>query len=97
MRTPPLARYRVTPALADTIRGAASYAQFEASEALLCHARYSTGGPDPYGTSCDLPGGHYPGTDHQGGHPLGDESTITWRGGGTCAGDPLPYTNVKGI
>jgi len=48
---------------------------------------------DPYQTACDQAEGHYPGTDHAGPHPLGTRpgDRITWRGGGRCAGDPLPY------
>ena len=49
---------------------------------------------DPYGTSCDQPIGHYPATDHAGPHPMGMQrgDRITWTGGGTCAGDALPFS-----
>lgn len=48
---------------------------------------------DPYQTTCDQAESHFPGTDHAGPHPLGTRpgDRITWRGGGRCAGDPLPY------
>jgi hypothetical protein len=48
---------------------------------------------DPYQTTCDQAEGHYPGTGHTGPHPLGTRpgDRITWRGGGRCAGDPLPH------
>jgi hypothetical protein len=48
---------------------------------------------DPYGTSCDQPPGHYPATDHAGPHPMGTQAgdRVTWRGGGTCAGDRLAH------
>lgn len=49
---------------------------------------------DPYGTSCDQPIGHYPATEHAGPHPMGMSrgDRITWTGGGTCAGDALPFS-----
>lgn len=47
---------------------------------------------DPYGTSCDQPVGHA--GPHQGPHPFLEDEDIAWTGGGSCAGDPLPYTVV---
>jgi hypothetical protein len=59
-----------------------------------CGASYTTGGHDPYGTDCDQPIGHYPATDHEGDDPFGGSGRVSWRGGGSCAGDALPFTDV---
>lgn len=59
-----------------------------------CHASYTTSGSDPYGSNCDLEAGHYPATDHSGPNPFAP-GRVTWRGGGSCAGDPLPTTKVQ--
>ena len=47
---------------------------------------------DPYGTSCDLTVAHD--GPHQGPNPFGGDDDIRWTGGGTCAGDRLPYVIV---
>lgn len=68
----------------------------ESAEAVTddgCPAEYVTGGHDPCGTSCDLPRGHDGA--HQGSDPFDGDSTIEWRGGGTVAGDPVPYRDVR--
>lgn len=75
---------------------AAYYAQLEAQ----CGAPFVTGGSDPYSTSCDNMNGpsHHPATKHSAPHPLAmgdDESRVEWNGGGSCAGDPLPYRDVE--
>lgn len=59
-----------------------------------CWASFTTGGSDPYGTSCDLPAGHGPGP-HSGPDPMGGPGRVSWIGGGSCAGDPLPYRSVE--
>lgn len=64
----------------------------------LCGATYTTGGSDPYGTDCDQPAGHYKygtGTKHAGPDPMGGAGRILWNGGGSCAGDLLPYRDVE--
>lgn len=60
-----------------------------------CGAHFTTGGVDPYGTECDLPTGHYPMTKHEGPDPFGNDTRVKWNGGGSCAGDPLPYRDVE--
>ena len=63
-----------------------------------CGAHYTTGGSDPYGTQCDGAVDHYPDTPHEGPDPLGlAGERVRWRGGGQCAGDPLPYQEVEWI
>jgi hypothetical protein len=59
-----------------------------------CGATWVSRGLDPYGTECDLKKGHYPGSDHRGLNPYG-VGFLTWRGGGSCAGDALPYEKVQ--
>jgi len=59
-----------------------------------CGADFSTRGPDPSGTYCDKLRGHYPATEHEGPDPFGGDGTVCWRGGGSCAGDPLPITDI---
>ena len=60
-----------------------------------CESGFTTGGHDPYGTSCDLERGHD--GPHEGGDPFGNEGKVRWEGGGSCAGDPLPYRNVEWV
>jgi hypothetical protein len=61
-----------------------------------CGATLVLGSRDePYGTECDLKKGHYPDSDHKGLDPYGNSGFVTWRGGGTCAGDPLPFYNTR--
>jgi hypothetical protein len=58
-----------------------------------CGAALALGPPhDPCGTWCDQEAGHYPGSDHAGPHPLGTRpgDRVTWRGGGSVTGDPVP-------
>lgn len=57
-----------------------------------CGNSISTGGFDPYGTSCDLPQGHA--GPHEGPDYFGC-GRLRWEGGGSCAGDPLPVRNVE--
>lgn len=56
-----------------------------------------TAGPahDPYSTHCDLKPGHYPATPHEADCPFGTDRRVEWRGGGSCAGDPLPERDVR--
>ncbi|GAB3861839.1 hypothetical protein ACFPIJ_56470 [Dactylosporangium cerinum] len=58
-----------------------------------CNAHYATGGHDPYGTSCDHAPGHK--GRHRGRDPFGGDGHVEWYGGGTVAGDPLPYRDVR--
>jgi hypothetical protein len=68
-----------------------AYARHMREQDLLCNASIEMGPRnDLYGSSCELEKGHYPETDHKGPHPIAENTTITWRGGGYCAGDPLP-------
>lgn len=60
-----------------------------------CDAQYVTRGNDPYGTDCALSSGHA--GPHRGADPFGSSGLIEWSGGGSCAGDPLPYRNVRTI
>jgi hypothetical protein len=71
----------------------AAYEAWCEQQMTLCGAQFTTGGPDPDDTSCDHGAGHYPHTAHEGPDPLGD-GRMSWRGGGLCAGDPLPQTSV---
>lgn len=48
---------------------------------------------DPYGTECDLQLGHE--GEHEGPHPLLEDERISWTGGGSAAGDALPYHIAK--
>jgi hypothetical protein len=59
-----------------------------------CSARWVSGGSDPYATECEDTQGHYPETDHIGPNPYG-VGKVSWRGGGSCAGDALPYQKVQ--
>ena len=62
-----------------------------------CGAQLVTPGPDPYATSCDQPPGHYPASKHDGDDPIfpGPGMRVRWQGGGSCAGDPLPFRDVE--
>jgi hypothetical protein len=62
-----------------------------------CGAQLVTPGPDPYATSCDQPPGHYPASKHEGDDPIfpGPGMRVRWHGGGSCAGDPLPFRDVE--
>jgi hypothetical protein len=67
-----------------------------------CSATYATGGSDPHATTCDQPRGHYKygsntGTQHEGPDAFGGGGRVKWSGGGTCAGDPIPYRDVEFI
>jgi hypothetical protein len=62
-------------------------------EPETCHAYFTTGGADPYGTGCDLAPGHD--GPHRGADPFGNGGTVTWTGGGMAGGDRLPYHDVK--
>lgn len=70
----------------------------EQEDPPCCGAYYTTGGTDPYGTQCDGAVDHYPDTPHEGPDPFGlAGERVRWRGGGQCAGDPLPYQEVEWI
>jgi hypothetical protein len=63
-----------------------------------CNASFITGpSEDPYGTNCDQQVGHYPTTKHEGDDPFGGAGRVRWNGGGSAAGDPLPYRDVEHI
>lgn len=67
----------------------------EVVEQECCGASLTLGPThDPYGSECELAPGHYPETDHEGLDPFGGDGKVTWRGGGMCAGDPLPYWHL---
>jgi hypothetical protein len=71
----------------------AGYDEWLEDQEKMCGASLTMGpAHDSYGTSCELDKGHYPATDHKGPHPIADDEEITWTGGGSCAGDPLPYS-----
>jgi hypothetical protein len=73
-----------------------AYAAYLAEQERYCGATFVTRGSDPYATSCDQPRGHYPATAHDADSPFeGDTHRVTWMGGGSCAGDALPYTHVE--
>jgi len=69
-----------------------SYEEFCAEQENMCSVGISTGGFDPYGTHCDLEHGHE--GPHQGPDFFGD-GRLVWKGGGTCVGDPLPFTILE--
>ena len=48
---------------------------------------------DPYGATCDLDKGHE--EDHSAPCPFGTDTRFTWKGGGTCAGDALPFRATR--
>lgn len=75
-----------------------------------CLATYETGGPDPYGAECDLPKDHtratLPGGEpdrearrHEADDPIAQRVgyRVRWNGGGFCAGDPIPASEVEYI
>lgn len=65
------------------------------TEHPTCGATYVTGGNDPYSTECDLQP-HGPEVKHLGHDPIAmGGAMVEWRGGGMCAGDPLPVTDVR--
>lgn len=75
-----------------------AYLAWQDDQPEECGASYTTGPSwDPYGTSCDLEPGHD--GPHEGLDPLPvvDGDRVQWQGGGMCAGDPLPYRDVKRI
>lgn len=54
------------------------------------------GREDPYETSCVLTQGSH--EVHEGPDPFGGPGfRVRWRGGGTCAGDPLPHSDLEFI
>jgi hypothetical protein len=64
----------------------------------MCGASFVTGSSeDPYGTNCDQQVGHYPATKHEGDDPFGNGGRVRWNGGGSAAGDPLPYRDVEHV
>lgn len=48
---------------------------------------------DPTGADCSLPRGHF--GVHSSPDPWDRPEPLTWTGGGSCAGDPLPHRIVK--
>jgi len=64
-----------------------------------CDAMYVTGGHDPSATDCGLSSGHTLSngkrSPHRGPDPFGSSGFIEWEGGGSVAGDALPYRNVR--
>jgi hypothetical protein len=76
----------------------AAYEAYEA-ESLAQHERECgvdiTVGPDhdPYGASCELDKGHD--GPHRSADPFGGDGHVTWFGGGTCVGDPLPIRDFR--
>lgn len=55
-----------------------------------CFASFQTG---DYSTDCDNPNPNHS-DPHEGPDPFGNDTRVRWEGGGSCAGDPLPYHNV---
>lgn len=74
--------------------GIEAYERYCTERENECGNSISTGGFDPYGTSCDLMHGHA--GPHEGPDYFG-EGRMSWEGGGSCAGDPLPVRNVEHI
>lgn len=67
-------------------------------EILYCGAPYKVGGSESFGSDCDNQDrNHYPATKHEGPCPFGTDQRVRWEGGGSCAGDPLPFRNVEYI
>jgi len=64
-------------------------------QAKLCPSEFVTGGSDPYSSSCRLERNHD--GPHVGSDPLGGPGVVRWEGGGSCAGDSLPYRNVQWV
>jgi hypothetical protein len=65
-------------------------------EPETCGAAFVTGGHDPSSTECDL-APERTGLPHRGRDPLGGDGYVQWSGGGSCAGDPLPYHGVRWV
>jgi hypothetical protein len=75
---------------------AAAYRLAMEEDEKKCHTPYITGSAhDPYGTACDLPKKH--GGLHEGYDPFGEPERIEWAGGGSCAGDRLPYRDMRAL
>lgn len=76
-----------------------AYEEYMAERDKECGQTFTTGGADPYGTECDQDKGHS--GKHEGDDPFADGSDphstgrVRWNGGGSCAGDPLPITDVE--
>lgn len=86
---------------AESIQAATERAMFDAQEREC--GMSITYGPreDPYGASCDLPREDHPRDEngkllHEGDDSLAD-GRIRWTGGGSAAGDPLPFHIVEHI
>jgi hypothetical protein len=47
---------------------------------------------DPYSSTCERAKGHS--GKHSGSDPFGGEGYVMWQGGGYCAGDPLPTSDI---
>ena len=69
-----------------------AFEAWQAEQDRLCHGDFTTGDVDPYGTTCDQLRGHT--GPHIGPDPFGADNRISWKGGGTCAGDPIPAYDV---
>ena len=69
--------------------------EYDEQMANRCLAGFVTG---EFGTDCDIEDPNHP-MPHEGQDPLDDRpgKRVQWEGGGFCAGDPLPYRNVKYI
>lgn len=72
-----------------------AYLEWLAEQERQCGATYTTGGADPYSTGCERDKGHYPGTPHLAPDPMGGDGYVTWTGGGSVAGDPVPARDVE--
>lgn len=62
----------------------------------VCNSFFVTAGRDPSSTECDLKPGHAE-EYHEGPDPFGSNERVRWKGGGSCAGDRLPVTDVQWI
>jgi hypothetical protein len=73
----------------------AEYDAWLAEQAAGCDATLVLGPArgERYGTFCALDANHS-GDVHTGPHPLAEDGTISWTGGGMCAGDRLPAVIV---
>lgn len=89
MNLPPIG-----PLTLEQHEGMEAYERYHDEMARMCHVGISTGGFDPYGTSCDLEGGHD--GPHEGPDYFG-VGRLRWTGGGTCMGDPLPVHIIEHI
>lgn len=78
----------VGPLTRDEQEGLDAYEAHCAALMCECGVHISTGGFDPYGTSCDLDAGHD--GPHEGPDFFGN-GRLRWTGGGSCAGDALAY------